>query len=216
MLGLICSMQYLQLQHENSQLQHVEPSSLTRDWNQAPASGAWSHSHWTTREVPWLFLTLISVQLPSVLHVSSVFPPPYLCFSCSSTASRDPWASFGRVEQEGAAPGVEDKLLRHCPVERPSPHDPRGEGRERPQRPHPRHCEITGSLSRGGLGLPPLQGSYWSPLDSTRNLTWRYVPPSSFHLLSLTYTWPTFPCPLASRLQLHQQWVRDQSTCLSG
>ena len=73
MLGLICSMQYLQLQHENSQLRHVEPSSLTRDWNQAPASGAWSHSRWTTREVPWLFLTLISVQLPSVLHVSSLF-----------------------------------------------------------------------------------------------------------------------------------------------
>ena len=104
------------------------------------------------------------------------------------------------MEQEGAASGVEDKLLRHCPVEQPSPHDPRGEGRERPHRPHPRHCEITGSLSRGGLGLPPLQGSYWSPLDSTRNLTSRYLPPSSFPApsksdLHLTYF------PLSSSLQ---------------
>jgi len=81
-----------------------------------------------------------------------------------------------------------------------SPHDPRGEGRERSHRPHPRHCEITGSLSRGGLGLPPLQGSYWSPLDSTRNLTSRYLPPSSFPApsksdLHLTYF------PLSSSLQ---------------
>ena len=28
-------------------------SFLTRDGTQAPASGAWSLSHWTTRQVPW-------------------------------------------------------------------------------------------------------------------------------------------------------------------
>ena len=33
-------------------LQHVGSSSLTRHQTHAPALGAWSLSHWTTREVP--------------------------------------------------------------------------------------------------------------------------------------------------------------------
>ena len=170
------------MQHENSQLQQVGPSSSTRDCHQAPAPGAWSLSHCTTGEAPGSllhWLTSFCAAARCSACVFSVFPPPYLCFSYSSTASRDPWASFGRVEQE-AVPGVEDKLLRHCPVEWPSPQGPSGGGTERSHRPRPRHCDITGSLSRGGLGLSALQCSYWSPLDSTRNLTSRYLPPSSF------------------------------------
>ena len=141
--------------------------------------------------------------------VFSVFPPPYLCFSYSSTASRDPWASFGRVEQ-GAVPGVEDKLLRHCPVERPSPQGPSGGGRERSHRSRPRHY------------WQPEQGRFWTLSTSGFLLVtpWQHQKPDFKVLaslqLSLTYTRPTFPCPLASRLQFHQQWVRDQSTCLSG
>ena len=39
-------------------VQHVGSSSLTRDWTLTPALGAWSPSHWTTREVPrYKFLT---------------------------------------------------------------------------------------------------------------------------------------------------------------
>ena len=33
-------------------LWHVGSSSLTRDRTWAPALGAWSLSHWTTRQVP--------------------------------------------------------------------------------------------------------------------------------------------------------------------
>ena len=35
---------------------HVGSSSLTRDQTQAPALGTWSHSYWTTREVPHDFI----------------------------------------------------------------------------------------------------------------------------------------------------------------
>ena len=38
-LGLSCSMQDLQLQHSNTQLQHVGSSSLMRDQTQAPCTG---------------------------------------------------------------------------------------------------------------------------------------------------------------------------------
>ena len=41
-----------QLWHANSQLQHMESSSLTRDGTWAPVLGARSLSHWTTREAP--------------------------------------------------------------------------------------------------------------------------------------------------------------------
>ena len=51
-IDLRCSMQDLQLQHANSYLQQVGPSSPTRDQAQVPELGAWSPSHWTTREVP--------------------------------------------------------------------------------------------------------------------------------------------------------------------
>ena len=40
------------LQHANSWLLHVGSSSLTRGQAQAPALGAQSLSHWTTREAP--------------------------------------------------------------------------------------------------------------------------------------------------------------------
>ena len=50
--GLNCSMQDLLLQH-------VRSSSLTRDWTQAPALGAQSLSHWTTKEVPHLYFCQI-------------------------------------------------------------------------------------------------------------------------------------------------------------
>ena len=43
---------FLQLPHVNSWLRHVGFSSLTRDQTLAPALGAHSLSHWTTRGVP--------------------------------------------------------------------------------------------------------------------------------------------------------------------
>ena len=57
-LGLNCSTWDLcsLLQCVNSQLQHVGSSFLVRDWIWAPALGAWSLSHCTTREVP-IFLS---------------------------------------------------------------------------------------------------------------------------------------------------------------
>ena len=52
-LDLGCSMQNLQLQHENYQMWHVGSSFLTRDRTHVLCFGTvWSFSRWTTREVP--------------------------------------------------------------------------------------------------------------------------------------------------------------------
>ena len=55
-----------------SLLRQVGSSSLTRDWTRAPALGARSLSHWTTREVPmssffWKSLYWICYNIASVL-----------------------------------------------------------------------------------------------------------------------------------------------------
>lgn len=56
---------------------HVVFPLIFRDWTQAPASGAWSLSLWTTREV-WLPLLLINclVWEPLRLHVMGPLSPP--------------------------------------------------------------------------------------------------------------------------------------------
>ena len=51
-------------------------SSLTRDWTWAPlALGAWSLSHWTTREVPtnnFCFLLLLFISLISISYLTAL------------------------------------------------------------------------------------------------------------------------------------------------
>ena len=58
-----------QLQHANSQLQQVRSSSLTGVEPGPPALGAWSLSHWTTREVSYMIFGS---------YFSCVFSPPPL------------------------------------------------------------------------------------------------------------------------------------------
>ena len=79
--GLDCSMQDLLLQH-------VRSGSLTRDWTQAPALGAQSLRHWTTREVPHLyFWQIFSLGQTCKLIDSSEFPPrAWKTLPCSSVS----------------------------------------------------------------------------------------------------------------------------------
>ena len=58
-----------------SSLQHAETNSLTRDWTWAPSLGAPSLSHWTTKEVPALIVTIAFslVSLPLLWLLQSIF-----------------------------------------------------------------------------------------------------------------------------------------------
>ena len=92
------------------QLQHVGSSSLTKDRTLAPALGAWSLGHWTTREVPVYlfylffmnFMIFLCVRIPSwlprgqPLHLPPSIPSltfPAMCGRSDADAFREPQLS---------------------------------------------------------------------------------------------------------------------------
>ena len=74
------------------QLQHVGSSSLTKDRTQAPCSGTWNLSHWSTREVPWInpftvwFLWIILDSLSRIIsfHCHNIPMKNSCCYCCYS------------------------------------------------------------------------------------------------------------------------------------
>ena len=56
-----------------STLRHVGPSSLTRDWTRPRGLGAWSLSHWTSREVPGLLSKVPASWLHHAVCLQAVF-----------------------------------------------------------------------------------------------------------------------------------------------
>ena len=117
--------------------------------------------------------SLLSVRLPGVLRVSSLFSHLHTCPSAILPLLPE---THGPLSG-GWSRGLSQEWKTSFQWSDPHPRVHRVEAERDPTDPAP---DITGSLSRGGSGLSPLQGSYWSPLDSTRNLTSRYLPPSSF------------------------------------
>ena len=85
MPGFNCSLRVLHCGMQASYLQYAGPSSLIRDQARPSSTGAWTLTHWTTREATQMPLLLVSPSGPS-----SVFQSLYLQFSLPNILSTLP------------------------------------------------------------------------------------------------------------------------------